>query len=437
MREEIERNRPGDPVRRPQRQRPEAGQDGPLLTPAALMRRPQMWGFVATTASVEFCRGALFLSLLPAYLTQSRHLSVAALGLVISGQYLTDTLCKVPAGWLVDRLGPWRVLLPFLGLATAAVYLMPRAQQLTPFLLLAIAFGLGTSANWPAVLAGSVHIAGMRSRASATSITFLAWLAGGGIGPVLINFLVGRSFHTAFDVLAAVALIGPTAAAIGLSGLLRSPADPPWRQHEEEDIATTMRETWDNLRQSAWIIPGMFVQMLALGIVVPVLVPFARTQLHLSQPQYGWLLLAGGSVTVLCLIPFSRLVDRIGSKRPLIAGFVLAALSVLLLGWAGAAMDLLWRVALLGLSYALVLPAWNGLTVGQIDAQRRGLLLGVFMTIEGMGIAIGPAIGGALYTWAFRAPFVVAAGILLAVAAFYLTVPDVRFGTRRPSDAHR
>jgi len=397
------------------------------LSVRELLGRPQMWGFVATTACVEFCRGALFLSLLPAYLTQGLSVSVAGLGLVISAQYLSDTAFKIPTGWLVDRFGPWRVLLPFLSLAALAVYLMPHTHTILPLVLLAVLFGFGTSANWPAVLAGSVHLGGMRSRASATSITFLAWLAGGGIGLVAINFLVGRGFGLAFTLLAIVITGAPLAAALGLSGVLDRPLDPPWNPQVTTESGETLGALLSNLRQAAWLLPGMFVQMLALGIVLPVMVPFARGHLHLTQPEYGLLLLAGGAVTVLCLLPLGRVVDRWGSKAFLVVGFALAGIAVALLGLGNGEGDLLWRVSLLGGSYALILPAWNGLTVGKIDAGRRGLLLGVFMAIEGLGAAVGPVVGGALYMSDFRLPFLVTAAILVVIALFYLVMPGRRF----------
>lgn len=392
----------------------------------ALLARPQMWGFVATTASIEFCRGALFMALLPAYLPARLGFSVAAVGLVISAQYLADGLFKIPAGWLVDRIGPWRVLLSFLGFSALAVYLLPHAHSLWAYVLLALLFGFGTSANWPAVLAGSVHLSGLASRASATSVTFLAWLAGGGLGPVLISFLVGRdSYRLAFAVLAGVVTLAPLAALIGWSGALRDPRDPAWsariREESPEDTVAALRA---NLRRSSWLIPGMFVQMLALGMLIPVLVPFTRQILHLSQSQYGLLLLAGGSVTVLLLLPVGRLVDHVGSKTPLVIGFLLAGLAILLVGHGGSEVGMLWRVGVLGLSYAFILPAWNSLTVGKIAEDRRGLLLGVFMAIEGFGQAIGPALGGWLYTHVgFRVPFQVVAAVMLIMLVFYLVMP--------------
>jgi DHA1 family multidrug resistance protein-like MFS transporter len=421
----------------PGRPAPAAGAGEPR-TVRELLRRPAIWGFVCTTACLEFCRGALFVSLLPAYLTDPRAgigLDVADLGVVIAGQYLADTVFKVPAGWLVDRFGPWRVQLPLLSLAALAVYLLPRAHHLGLLLLLGLLFGCGASVNWPAVLAGSVHLGGMRSRASATSIVFTAWLAGGGPGPVLINFLLGGGYHTAFTLLAVVITGAPLAALLGVLGVLRRPDDPPW-----DPAATPPRETLAdiaaNLRAAAWLLPGMFVQMLALGMILPVLVPFARVHLHLaSQAEYGLLLLAGGAVTVVFLVPMGRLVDRTGSKAPLVVGFALAAAALVLLAFSRRGQGLLWCVLALGFAYALVLPAWNGLTVGQIDADRRGVLLGLFMAIEGLGIAAGSAAGGALYGVHFRAPFFATAAILAGVAAFYLLVPAERFRARRGEEA--
>lgn len=422
---QASRRRPRALRRRPVRALapPGAPVAAPRDTLRWLLRHGEMWGFLATTACVEFTRGALFISLLPAYLTQDLSMSVAALGLVVSAQYLADTLLKIPAGWLVDRFGPWRVLVPLLAVAAVAVYLLPRAHGELAFLALALLFGAGSSANWPAVLSGSVQLGGMENRASATSTVFLAWLAGGGLGPVLINFLVTRSFHTAFVVVDVIATGAPVAALAGLAYTLRTRrrVPPPAPTH------TAPAAVLAHVRRAAWLIPGMFVQMLALGIVLPVMVPFARQVLGLSQSQYGLMLVTGGAVTVLCLIPLGRVVDRVGSKPLLVLGFLMAAGAMGLLATARGETQLIWRAALLGLSYALILPAWNGLTVGQIDSGRRGLLLGVFMAIEGMGIAIGPLLGGALYTWHVRAPFLVTGAILAAIAVFYAAVGERHF----------
>lgn len=412
----------------PARSAPSGGEPGAIRW---LLGHGEMWGFIATTACVEFTRGALFISLLPAYLTQGLSMSVAVLGVVVSVQYLADTLLKIPTGWLVDRFGTWRVLAPMLSLTAVAVYLLPRAHGELAFVLLAILFGAGSSANWPAVLSGSVQLGGMENRASASSTVFLAWLAGGGLGPVLINFLVTRDFHAAFLLVGIVATGAPVAAFAGLLHALRTRRPIP-RPAEAPRAPAAVLAT---VRRTAWLIPGMFVQMLALGIVLPVMVPFARQVLHLSQSQYGLMLLAGGAVTVLCLIPLGRVVDRVGSKALLVAGFLLAAVAVLLLAMAHGEGDLLWRAALLGFAYALILPAWNGLTVGKIESEQRGLLLGVFMAIEGLGIALGPLIGGALYTWRVRAPFVTCGAILAAIAIFYAMVAADHFHAREGADA--
>lgn len=395
------------------------GDLGPLL------RHPQMWGFATTTASLEFVRGGLFISLLPLYLSNDLGWRVSAVGLVVSGQYLADTLCKIPAGWLVDRFGPWRVLLPFATVAALAIYPMARVHSLSGVLLLAVLFGAGTSINWPASISGSVHLGGIEHRASATSIVFLAWLCAGGLGPVLINFLSGNHYRVAFDLIAAVVTAAPIAALLGSTGVLQRRDDPPWRPSPPQKAWQAVRE---HLGRMGWLIPGMFVQMLVLGMLLPIMAPFAHNHLHLSQPVYGLVLALGGAVTVGFLLPVGRLVDRTDPKAILVGGFALASLAIVWLGTGHAGWGLVGRVGLLGLSYALILPAWNSLTVGKISSDRRGLLLGVFMAIEGLGIAVGPAVGGALYTYVgFRTPFFFAAAVLAVIALFYLVTPRARF----------
>jgi len=78
-------------------------------------------------------------------------------------------------------------------------------------------------------------------------------------------------------------------------------------------------------------------------------------------------------------------------------------------------------VAILGLGYATVLPAWNALLMDLLPPSRRATLLGLAMSIEGVGVALGTTLGGLLWDSLGPAvPFHAAGLFLLLVAVNYL-----------------
>ncbi len=389
----------------------------------------QMGLYMAAIASIEFARGAMFISILPAFLPERVGIVTAQVGIIVSAQYLADSLLRSPCGWLIDRFGAWVVLAPALSVAAAAAMLLPRVHTFWPLLLVAVLFGVGTSPNWPAAISGSVRASGLRDRAAGMSLVFIAWLGGGGLGPVLVNFLITRGYRLAFQVATGVALIAPVIAIVRLLTL------PPHQriQHNHDGGAGQTSRLPQFLRH-LWriraLLPGMFVQTLSLGMLVPVLVPFAKLELGLSQPQFGLLLVAGGAVTVALLLPMGRMADRFGFRPFLVIGFAVAGISAHFVGRSSDGMGVLPLVLLLGAAYATILPAWNGVMAGAVPEQVRATFMGLFMTVEGLGLALGPAIGGAIWTLVgHRAPFDASSIVLVAMAATYTFIPVERLAS--------
>jgi MFS family permease len=70
-----------------------------------------------------------------------------------------------------------------------------------------------------------------------------------------------------------------------------------------------------------------------------------------------------------------------------------------------------------------MLPAWNALVMDLLPPSRRATLLGLAMSLEGVGIAIGTTIGGVLWDWIGPStPFHAAAVLLIVVAAGYIVL---------------
>ncbi|MGE5596624.1 MAG: MFS transporter, partial [Hyphomicrobiales bacterium] len=111
-------------------------------------------------------------------------------------------------------------------------------------------------------------------------------------------------------------------------------------------------------------------------------------------------------------LPAGSFTDRLGRTRPFFAGQLLLISGLLTvaqttnLAVAGAAAVVVFA------GNVLCVPAWNAAVMDLAPATHRGTLIGLSVALSGLGLAIGPALGGAITDLASpQAVFRVAAGI--------------------------
>lgn len=81
-------------------------------------------------------------------------------------------------------------------------------------------------------------------------------------------------------------------------------------------------------------------------------------------------------------------------------------------------------VLLVGGSYAMVLPAWNSLLARAIPAEHQATGWGIFTTLEGLGIATGPTLGGVISGYIHPVGTIYLSAIILGgMGIFYLFYP--------------
>lgn len=382
-------------------------------------------GLLLVLFLMEFTRGAFFLTFLPLYAVNYLSISVVSAGLAVSAHYLVETLFKGAAGWQLDRRGNQILLLGLL-LGLAALLTM-KLYPTTPVLMLGSAlFGLGASPVWLAVISGVAPVE-LKGRAARMGIVFAVWLAGGGGGPVAINFLISRNYDLAFWFL--IFLWG-CALAVTMLFLPRTAGRP--RERSGFSFKNELAKIAQNQAVKKILLPGMFLQTLCGGLLLPLLPIYAQNNIGLTPNQYALLLMAGGAAAAISFLPSGRLADRIHLKIVLGAGFGLTALSLVLFSTARSPLSAYLMAALLGFSYAIVLPAWNNLLARVISPERQATGWGVFATIEGMGIAIGPALGGMVAKFmGISATLGLSAAVLASMSCFYFLYPVEKLFTVR------
>ncbi|MCL6632993.1 MAG: MFS transporter [Alicyclobacillus herbarius] len=398
--------------------------------------QPFLLGVFLSLTLSEFVRGALVYSVLPTYGSTVLGFAVEWVTLALSVHYFVDNILRSPVGWLIDRLGPRPVLLAGFALAACAMYGMMQARSIQMLLLSAAVFGIGVTPVWPSAVAAIGLASPEQKRGTFMSYMYMFWLAGAGLGPVLINFVVARSYRPAFWVM----VLAECGALALIWGMVRrrpqafSRHDPALygKSHADEGHHTPtpslsvayLRDLWRNVRDVAFLFPGMFAQMFAVSTLVPILSLYARVVLHLSAGMYSGLLVFGGAFAVLLMVPGGRMVDRLGSRWFLVGAFAICAACLLIYPTYHRIGSTFVMVAVVGICYAFILPAWNSVLDHSIDPDKKATIWGVFMTIEGMGSALGPYVGGLLWDgFGPSAPFWFCGAIIALMAGLYAILP--------------
>lgn len=394
---------------------------------------------------VEFVKGALLITILPVYMGTVLGLSAFIIGWSLSLQYIGDNLFRSPIGWVVDRIGyRWSMLLGVI-LTFVSVAIMATTTHFGWIIAASALLGAGTSPLWPCVITGATEVAGDRTPGTIMSVVYMAWLSGVGLGPIVINFFVQDTYGAAFRLLIII-MIAVVLVTLFLPGKLfnvqAKPAslrqtktsDPMVPANAKAAAAMKVRSRLERIRQyfaevkrsvsvSRLLFPAMFAQTFSLGLLTPVLTLYARTVLQLTPNQYSLLLLSGGIVTVGLLIPVGKLVDRWGTSWFLHIGFSLSAATLIVFTYFTSVSALFVLVGLLGIGYALIIPSWNALIASAIPHEKRGAIWGFFLTIEGLGMIVGPIVSGKLWDLLGpHAPFLTSGFVLVLLFVLHLSI---------------
>ncbi|MBV9101043.1 MAG: DHA2 family efflux MFS transporter permease subunit [Candidatus Dormibacteraeota bacterium] len=157
------------------------------------------------------------------------------------------------------------------------------------------------------------------------------------------------------------------------------------------------------------------------NLVVTTALPSIRMELHAGLDTLEWTVNAYTLSFAVLLLTGAALGDRFGRRRMFIAGLSLFTLGSAAAALAPSATALIVARAVQGAGGAVVMPLTLTLLSEAFPAGRRGVALGVWSGISGLGVALGPVIGGAVVSgisWHWIFWLNVPVGIVVAPLAY-------------------
>jgi len=377
--------------------------------------------------NVVFGGGLFFHAFLYNFYLEALHLGPEVMGYAAAALTAGGLVTLLPAGRLVDRLGPRPAML--LAGGVAAVGLALGAVLATPIPIYAAAAIAGSGGGlWRVAVAPVLmRLTDERTRARVFSwnvgMILLSGAAGFAMAGALPSWL-GRGFGLADQTALRAALMvgaGATAASVPLFGLIGLPAREPASRGAEHLVRPAARPAKAVLRVLPFV-GAVALWMLAAAIAAPFFNIYFARQFDLPVARVGLVFALAQSVWALGVLGSGELATRFGARTVLAVALVGLAPAMWGLAWA----PTLASAAALYLVQGLVGPVTNPLIdqvlLAGVPRAQHGAVSGWRNVAADVSGILGASLGGALLARASFGHLFVAAGGVALIGALGIMV---------------
>ncbi|MFD4767062.1 MFS transporter [Streptomyces niveus] len=198
------------------------------------------------------------------------------------------------------------------------------------------------------------------------------------------------------------------------------------------DIRTTPPSAAPGRHPQRWLILGVIclaqLTVLLDNTVLSVAIPSLTTELHASTADVQWMINAYSLVQSGLLLTAGNAADRYGRKKMLITGLALFGVGSLAAGLAQSSGQLIAARAGMGVGGALLITTTLAVIVQIFDDQERIKAIALWSTVNSLGFAAGPVLGGAVldHFWWGAIFLINIPVVVLGLVAVVVLVPESR-----------
>ncbi|HVU68292.1 MAG TPA: MFS transporter [Ktedonobacteraceae bacterium] len=165
-----------------------------------------------------------------------------------------------------------------------------------------------------------------------------------------------------------------------------------------ENAEQKLKGRWWALLALAFCLLVISLDMTVLNVALPTL----AKDLQATESQLQWMVDAYTLVYASLVLLGGSLGDRFGRKRMLLLGLLLFGAGSLWSAFSGNATLLVLARGFMGIGGALIMPGTLSLTANIFLGPERSRAIGVIQGVSGIGVVIGPLLGGFLldhFSW--------------------------------------
>ncbi|MCL5036027.1 MAG: MFS transporter [Chloroflexi bacterium] len=155
-------------------------------------------------------------------------------------------------------------------------------------------------------------------------------------------------------------------------------------------------------KKEFWIITVIAISALMMFVdstITNVALPSITEYFHTSTGMSSRVILVYLLATAVFMLPFGKLGDIKGYKAVFITGFILFTAASLFCGLAKTLNQLVFFRTLQGMGGAMLFALGVPVISAYMPANKQGFYIGILVSISGIGVALGPPVGGFLTSY--------------------------------------